>query len=67
MDPISIIGLTTSILTITEHLGKTAKFLIQLSTKLKYADMKITMLVGYLQILNAGVSEIGRITEDLTG
>ena len=67
MDPVSVIGLSTTAFSIVERLAKTLNFLLQLSTKLKFADVKITLLIGFLGSINAAVHEIGNIAKKLSG
>lgn len=66
MEPVSIIGITASAFTLVDHLGKTLNFILQLSTKFKYADAKITLLIGYLASINAAIFEIAKIVETLS-
>ena len=67
MDPLSILGITNSALILAGRLGKTLSFLYQVSSKLKYADVKITLLIGYLGSLNAAIAEITDIVKGLSG
>ena len=66
MDPVSVLGITNTALCLADQLGKTLKFLYQLSTKLKYAEIKITLLAGYLGSLNAAIVEIAEIVKGLS-
>ena len=67
MDPLSIIGITTTAFGLADRLAKTLNFLFQLSTKFKYADVKITLLIGYIGSLNAAIVEIADIVKGLSG
>ena len=67
MDPVSIIGLTTTAFGVVDRLAKTLNFLFTLSAKFKYVDAKITLLIGYLGSLNAAVREIAEIVKRLSG
>ena len=67
MDPASILGLTTTAFGVVDRLAKTLNFLINLSTKLKYANAQIALLIGYLGSLNAAISEIADIVKGLSG
>ena len=67
MEPLSILSITNTALALAGRLGKTLRFLYQLSTKLKYADVKITLLIGYLGSLNAPITEIAAIVKGLAG
>lgn len=66
MEPVSIIGVAASAFALADRLGKTLKFILQLSTKFKYADAKITLLIGYLASINAAIFEIAKIVETLS-
>ena len=66
MEPISIIGITASAFALVDRLGKTLTFILQLSTKFKYADAKITLLIGYLASINAAIFEIAKIVNTLS-
>ncbi|ERF77193.1 hypothetical protein EPUS_06473 [Endocarpon pusillum Z07020] len=66
MEPVSIIGITASAFTLVGRLRKTLNFILQLSTKLKYANAKITLLIGYLASINAAIFEIAKIIETLS-
>ncbi|KAF7503186.1 hypothetical protein GJ744_004219 [Endocarpon pusillum] len=65
MDPVSIIGITASAFTLVDRLGTTLNFILQLSTKFKHADAKITLLIGYLASINAAIFEIAKIVKTL--
>ena len=65
MDPVSVIGLAGTALAILQPLGKTLAFLLQLSTKLKNADAKMTMLIGYLASVQVSVQHLARLVKDL--
>ena len=67
MDPVSILGIANTALSLADRLGKILNFLYQLSSKLKYADIKISLLIGYLGSLNAAVAEIADIVKRLSG
>ena len=67
MDPLSILSITNTALGLAGRLGKTLSFLYQLSSKLKYADIKITLLIGYLGSLNAAIAEIADIVKGFSG
>ena len=67
MDPVSIVSLTTTAFCVVDRLAKTLNFLLHLSHKFKYADVKITLLIGYLGSLNSAVSEIAIIVKGLSG
>ena len=67
MDPTSILGITNTAFSLAGKLGKTLAFLFQLSSKLKYANVKITLLIGYLGSLSTAITEIASIVKGLSG
>ena len=67
MDPVSVTGLSKTASSMVERLAKTLNLLLRLSTRLKFADVKTTLLIGFLGSINAAVYEIGNIVERLSG
>ena len=61
MDPISIVGLAGTALGVLGPLAKSLSFLLQLSTKYKMADAKMTLLIGFLASVQVSVHEIANI------
>lgn len=64
MEPATIIGITA--FGLADRLTKTLNFLLQLTTKFRYANVKITLLIGYLGSINAAICEIANIVKMLS-
>ena len=64
MDPISVIGLTTAIVTIVDKFAKSINSLHALQATYANADLTVRLLVGQLSTLKAA---LGQICEWITG
>ena len=67
MDPISIIGITTTAFGIVERLSKTLKFLLKLSRRCKFTEAKLSLLIGYIGSLNVAIIEIANSVKGFSG
>lgn len=64
MDPISAIGLVGSVFSIADVIAKSIKSLLDLQSKYKISDLKISLLVGQLTTLKAAFGHIGDLMKD---
>jgi hypothetical protein len=58
MDPISIIGLTGSLISIGEVITKSIKHLIDLHSRYQNASLAVTLLIGQLTTVKAALQEV---------
>lgn len=60
MDPLSIVGLIASIVSIADAVTKSIRKLSLLKTKYQNAPFQITVLIGQLYIVQAAIDELTR-------
>jgi hypothetical protein len=58
MDPISIIGLTGSLISIGEVITKSIKHLVDLHSRYQNASLAVTLLIGQLTTVKAALQEV---------
>lgn len=59
MDPVSIIGLVSATTGVIEVISRNISFLVELQSRYKSADLKVSLLIGQLSTLKAALEQIG--------
>ena len=67
MDPVSAIELGVVAFEVLECAGKILNFLLKISTKFQYANIKVQLLIGFLSSLRISINEIAKVADGLAG
>lgn len=68
MEPVSIISLVGSVVSIVDVIGRSLSYLLDLQTKYRKANLTISLLIGQLSTLKAALNQISEwITASLVG
>lgn len=66
MDPVSIVGLASSVLGIVDVISKNVSFILGLQSRYRQANLTISLLIGQLSTLKAALNQISEwINSDL--
>ncbi|KAI9167854.1 Short chain dehydrogenase atnD [Paramyrothecium foliicola] len=61
MDPVSAVGLVGSVVGIADVIAKSVRGLLDLQSRYKSADLKVSTLIGQLSILKAALGHLGEM------
>lgn len=64
MDPVSAIGLVGSVFSIVDVIAKSVVSLLDLQSRYKVADLKVSTLIGHLSILKTALGHIADVMKD---
>lgn len=65
MDPVSIVGLSASLVGVVDVITKCVRYLRDLQSRYELANMKVQLLIGQLSTINAALDQIIELTEQL--